>query len=280
MKSRYNMIFPLVIFIIFILLTSLIYSTFSEPYENKRIVISQMFGGLGDNLAYSTLPELYSNNGYDVYISNNNVVRNKEIYDLVWGTNPFIKGKCNDDEGTLIGSNTDENWPKDSNIYFMNRIEIGHGFEPTNLFPKVYYNPKMLDEYKNAIIIDITGVSSSTENRHKAISKIEEFLHQQGSTENVFVIGFKNKINDQSNNDNIDSFTHYKQLYIENIFNYCDILYSCSVFLTVFSGASILMSAIKRDNNTPYVKCWVPPEQNASNITLFHFPNIEYEQLY
>jgi hypothetical protein len=60
---------------------------------NKTIVIHQQYGGLGDNLQYSTLPELYSKQGYDVYIHTNNVVRNKEIHDLVWELNPYIKGK-------------------------------------------------------------------------------------------------------------------------------------------------------------------------------------------
>jgi len=59
---------------------------------SKKIIISQPWGGLGDNLHYSTLPELFSNKGYDVYISNNNKVRNSEIFDLVWKMNPYIKG--------------------------------------------------------------------------------------------------------------------------------------------------------------------------------------------
>jgi len=57
---------------------------------SKKIIISQPWGGLGDNLQYSTLPELFSKKGYDVYISNNNKVRNNEIFDLIWKMNPYI----------------------------------------------------------------------------------------------------------------------------------------------------------------------------------------------
>jgi hypothetical protein len=39
--------------------------------ENE-IIMHQPWGGLGDNLAFSTLPELYHSRGYKVYISNNN----------------------------------------------------------------------------------------------------------------------------------------------------------------------------------------------------------------
>ena len=64
---------------------------------SKDIIIYEQYGGLGDNLQFSTLPELYSNNGFDVYIHTESKVRNSEIYDLVWGINPYIKGKKNGD---------------------------------------------------------------------------------------------------------------------------------------------------------------------------------------
>jgi hypothetical protein len=34
----------------------------------SKIIISQPWGGLGDNLHFSTLPELFSKKGYEVYI--------------------------------------------------------------------------------------------------------------------------------------------------------------------------------------------------------------------
>lgn len=63
-----------------------------NPTQDKDIIISQEWGGLGDNLQYSILPELYSNEGYDVYISSNNNCRNNEIFEIVWKSNPYIKG--------------------------------------------------------------------------------------------------------------------------------------------------------------------------------------------
>ena len=92
--------------------------------NSKKIIISQPWGGLGDNLQFSTLPELYDKLGYEVYVSNNNKVRNKEIYDLVWGENPYIKGVIDDNEGTVVGSNSPE-WPNlKENYYFIQRIEL------------------------------------------------------------------------------------------------------------------------------------------------------------
>ena len=52
----------------------------------KKIIIYQPYGGLGDNLAFSTLPELFNNKGIMCYIHINNSTRNDdEVYDLVWG---------------------------------------------------------------------------------------------------------------------------------------------------------------------------------------------------
>lgn len=37
---------------------------------NKKIIIEQPWGGLGDNLQFSTLPEFGKKLGYDVYYMN------------------------------------------------------------------------------------------------------------------------------------------------------------------------------------------------------------------
>ena len=106
-----------------------------------KVIIHQPWGGLGDNLQYSTLPELFSRKGFDVYISVNNKVRNQEIFDLVWGQNPYVKGISVDSPNA--GECKNWNWPsEEQNEYSMHRIEMSHGFEKTNFFPKIYYVPQ------------------------------------------------------------------------------------------------------------------------------------------
>ena len=56
------------------------------------IVIEQPWGGLGDNLQFSTIPELAHSLGIKVFISNRNCYRNLDIKKLVWDMNPFISG--------------------------------------------------------------------------------------------------------------------------------------------------------------------------------------------
>ena len=53
------------------------------------VLLGSYFGGLGDNLQFSTLPEeFFKQQGRDTYIVSETTFRNKEIYDLVWGCNP------------------------------------------------------------------------------------------------------------------------------------------------------------------------------------------------
>ena len=57
------------------------------------VLIKAYHGGLGDCLQFSTLPEQFSKQqGRDTYVLDESNFRNKEIYDLVWGCNPYIKG--------------------------------------------------------------------------------------------------------------------------------------------------------------------------------------------
>ena len=57
------------------------------------VLIKAYHGGLGDCLQFSTLPEQFSKQqGRDTYVLDESHFRNKEIYDLVWGCNPYIKG--------------------------------------------------------------------------------------------------------------------------------------------------------------------------------------------
>ena len=57
------------------------------------VLIAAYHGGLGDNLQFSTLPEQFAlQQGRDTYVWDRAFFRNPEIAQLVWGTNPFIKG--------------------------------------------------------------------------------------------------------------------------------------------------------------------------------------------
>ena len=60
--------------------------------REKRLVIQIPFGGLGDHLAYSSLPELlWQQKRIKTFISLRSVFRSEAIRDFVWGLNPFVE---------------------------------------------------------------------------------------------------------------------------------------------------------------------------------------------
>lgn len=208
--------------------------------EKKKIIISQPWGGLGDNLQFSTLPKLYNDLGYDVYISKSNVYRNKEIFDLVWKLNPYIKGEIDlpENAGSCKGYTVYED-------NFIKNIELSHDLKNgNNKYPEIYYQPNKLSDYKNILIYDITSISAKYDDEF--IIKCFKSVFDKYPNLDKKIVKFKN-INNRNLlfNDNI--------IEINNIFEYCDIINSCAVFVSLMSGCSVLASAIKKDNLFPEI---------------------------
>ena len=57
----------------------------------SRVIFSQPWGGLGDNLAFSNLPKLYNEIGSSFYLSVINNCRNNAIKKICWENNSFVK---------------------------------------------------------------------------------------------------------------------------------------------------------------------------------------------
>lgn len=59
--------------------------------REKQLVIQIPFGGLGDHLAYSSLPELlWQQKGIKTFISSKSIFRSEAIRNFVWELNPYI----------------------------------------------------------------------------------------------------------------------------------------------------------------------------------------------
>jgi len=227
---------------------------------SRIIVISQPWGGLGDNLQFSTLPKLYSDQGYEIYISKDNAYRNKEIYDLVWKWNPYVKGET--DLPPNAGACRGLEYHHEGQ--FIKNIELTHRLDKGNSpYPVVYYTPKKIEELSNTVIYDTTSISSSYS---------DEFIYSNFNTIMEQYKGYNLKQIKFSNISNrVTPDFHTEEITVNNIFEYCDIIYSCKVLICVMSGSSVLASAIKNTNTTPDIHCFHTRHERG-----FMFDNITY----
>jgi len=234
------------------------------------VILAAFHGGLGDNLQFSTLPEeFYKQQGRDTYISSQASFRNQEIYDLVWGCNPFIKGiKDGDwsagdtpDRHRVIESDCISNW------------EALHGLKPTNKYPKIYYEPEKISSFDNVILVDLSSISITYDSEkilklYDAVKKTHEGM--------VFLsVEFTNKIKGAT----IIEPDVTGVVEIESIFTYVDLMYSSYGVVSLHSGQNHLASAIKNQyNNNLEVYCLMDEYeyQRQKDKSIFVFDNVNY----
>jgi hypothetical protein len=229
----------------------------------EDIVLYQPWGGLGDNLQFTTLPELYYNLGHNVYISTKNVCRNPEIYDLIWKMNPFVKG-ISDAEPNVGSCKGFDNNPS---FDYVTNHERTHGLtDGYRIYPVIYYKPQFLPELADCLVYDVTAISviPSDENIKKS------FQHIFAQHPNIPI---KKLQYTQIKNRETPYFSH--DIYpVQSIYHMCDIMYSCKIFLCLFSGASVLASTIKQDADTPQIHVF--HEAHFDHPTFYKFKNAVY----
>lgn len=246
----------------------------------KEIIIYQPWGGLGDNLGHSPIPEMCHQNGIKCYLSNQNVYRSPEIYDLLWKNNLFLSGKKD---------STDMSWLDVPIISQMNRewnelknIQARYGLIPNNHYPKIYYKPNLIDELKDKTVINLSGYSIyKYQNFNQCINLdqynkcIEKLVEKFNMTDLVRLI---EKV-DYSIKPNLPYIESINNTYdILSLSHYADIIFSCKNFITFNSGPAILASGIKFQYNTNSnifvfnIEQLTPP----SNYQCYIFKNTNY----
>ena len=239
------------------------------------VYLKAWHGGLGDALQFSTLPEeFYKQQGRKTYIVEDAPFRNQEIYDLVWGKNPYVYGKkegtwnagdlaeipyqqlCMDGKGT---GNMVSNW------------ELFHGLKPVNTHPKIYYEPEIHDGFKDVFIVDYT--STTIDYDQNELKRILEDTKKEYPDKRFLSVDFTKSVSSNSYNIDYDGYVE-----VESIFRYCDLIASSYGILTLSSGASHMSSAIK--DYSPDLKSICVMSKKWYNYHkergLFFFDNINY----
>jgi hypothetical protein len=220
-----------------------------------KLVINRTWNGLGDLLALSTLPEIYTRIGYEVYMSDKQEFKNEGAKSLIMH-NPYIKGVADEDSNLTHCHLFNRPYPYEcENINYVARIEYMTFGKCYNNYPKLYYNPVFRKEWKDITFVDLNHFSAThtTPFIHPVDRYKEYIFHNNG---NIVVQG-----------DNYQT---------TSIWEYIDIIFSCKKFICTFSGSSVVASAINM-RNTECIATHGYWEDRFNNLgKVFIFDNISY----
>lgn len=188
--------------------------------RNDKKIIYVKWGGLGDHLQFSTLPECFHKNGYDTYISDMSEFRSDEIYDMVWNRNPYIKGFSSEKPNCGHVMNIINN--KENSM--IRNIEITFGVDNHSIYPDIYYTPKKNIEFKNSLLIDINFFSYNVKWDFDVIIKYINNHIKNNNYDNVYFI--PPNIKNYSNLDKNIKIENTIDIIPHDIYDYCDIISS------------------------------------------------------
>lgn len=203
--------------------------------SEQSVCIEIAYPGLGDNLQFSTLPELFAKAGKKVYICNRSKFLNPEIKELVWDRNPYVAGfsDMKPNAGTVLESK----YKKISRNHIKN-WEITHGFEPTAGLPQVYYEPKYYPDGADVTAVDATCVS----NAHTYDKKhLTWFILERFAGRKVMLVRNKN-----IQTVDFGDYSKFNCIEVNSIFQYCDVIASCKEFVCLLSGGQMLAQAVSK----------------------------------
>ena len=243
-----------------------------------KIVVLTTFPSMGDYLFISNLPELwYKKYGLYTYFSESCRYHNDETYELLFESNPYVKGKTNEEHNVLFDPKSFDEDPSGikKNEWFSKYYQEHFGFFDENIIPKIYYEPKKIESLKNSGLIDVT----SRNYRDSAVFKslripniIKDIVDKNIELKKYHVI--------YNNPDTTINRHHYNQvggsqeLKINTVFDYCDILSSIDYCICFNSGSGLLASSIKEYYNKNLIIYFITPGQNMDSGN-FNPPNCE-----
>lgn len=243
----------------------------------KYVVFGQPWGGLGDNLQFTTLPKLYAEKGIDFYLSTHNAYRNLEIYDMVWKNNPFVKGIS--DEYPNIGSCVADTIGDKKAENIISAAEVRHGFVGEGRYPDIYYEPTLLNEFKDKTIVDLGAHSlfkyglSNYYNIERLFDKIKNSIDFED----------KNTLSVLFRNIKFDSImTPSQSVQIDSLKHYADIIHSCKNYYCLYSGGNSLAAALKyKYNSSVSIHSFLHGTlEEHKKKSYFVFDNVNYIEIF
>lgn len=208
---------------------------------DKRLVIQVVYGGLGDHLVYSALPELlWKQKKIKVFVSTKSIFRNQEIWDFVWGQNPFVA--ATQEHGWFIHHPLEIiQQCRTINEYVMRLFELEG--ETT---PQLYYVPSHIPELCGQAVVDCSCCSSGKANGYFESQFYTAYLNYLEQYVGKFVLltyprlKFRSRLEMQIQK-RFSPFTHS----VNSLKDLSNVLHSASRRYLLYSGSASVAAAYR-----------------------------------
>jgi len=222
------------------------------------------YGGLGDHLQFSTLPELFTKAGHDVYLHNGVVCRNHEVKELIYNKNHFILGE---NAGDWNAGDCPEIKYKNTHEDFIKNWEHANGLTATNSFPKIYYKPETVENIEG--LIELSSISLKYGSNEVA-TIVKDIIAQNPN------INWKQLTTKMQQNEIL--IEGIEKVLAENIYQTIDYINSCTHFVSLSSGSHMIAGALRHHNTKFKQTCLLPHYKYDDMMYLKHFilPLVDY----
>jgi hypothetical protein len=230
---------------------------------DEPIYIAPHGGGLGDQLLFSTLPEMFYRQvgSREIYIlaSDDTARNNPTVQKFCWERNPFVKRVIPYYEARKIEANTASLRVVDGHRYhshlvarrYQNNVmavEAMNGLFPTNEVPRIYYQPRFREEFAGKIFGDAR--CHSTPLPAAAYTNFVQYCGKLYGFDPTDIFMLESKYSGRAG---ADACPDQPRIEINSLEDYADLIYSCRFFCGVDSGSAALASAVKGHNFYPEV---------------------------
>lgn len=244
--------------------------------STKDLVLGNEFGGLGDHLFLSCIPELFKRMHPDkkIYISTRSKFRSWEIYDFVWKNNPFIDGVIDKEIDPRI--NTNLLIRNDHDIIENFLINLSIKYKKSEAKPKIYLKDNFifpLKKNQDYEIIDLNYLSYIGAIDRNNLRNIL----QENITSSTIIVNPKGWI--------INEYPQLNKLFPKSLYEYINYLNFARRITTLASGGAPLAISLGKKARVYYgYRCnpiFLLKENENIQITqksLYNFLVSEYYQ--
>tara|TARA_B110000003_G_C16623294_1_gene523926 strand:+ start:849 stop:1667 length:819 start_codon:yes stop_codon:yes gene_type:complete len=241
-----------------------------------KVVFAQPWGGLGDNLQYSNLPELYDKEGIKFFVSLFNHTRNKQIDKFCWDSNDFSSGKVlkKPNIGWKTWIETLENYKNRKDLNIIQKNNLNHGFAEGEGYPSMSIDEKLRNnKIHYSYLADFNAISNIP-----SVNGWNQIKQHIGNT-NLCIMSFPNVKNLTDAPKLLKSDN--EKLEVDSIKESLEVLSKTDTFICLNSGSHTLAAGLKnmigRPNN---IISFIPGEKDVINPNgRYIFQNVEYKMI-